>query len=69
MSDKNSLSDIEKAWLQLEDVQDFGERNEIEILEEKEIIASRIQLAMELLHPYVRDDMSPYDADSDASGC
>lgn len=59
------LSNIEKAWLQLEEVQqDFDMLNDEDLIACRETIKERIEKAMELLSPQVRDDMSEFEADA-----
>lgn len=60
----NQLSDIEKAWLQLEEVQqDFEMMNDEDLINCRDTIKERIEKAMQYLSPHVREDMSKYEAD------
>lgn len=58
------LSNIEKAWLQLEEVQqDLEMLSNEDLVNCRDEINSRIKKAMDYLSPDVRDDMSEYEAD------
>lgn len=58
------LTNVEKAWLQLEEVQqDFEMLSDEDIIKFREDIKNRINKAMEYLSPHVRDDMSEFEAD------
>jgi hypothetical protein len=58
------LSNIEKAWLQLEEVQqDLDILSNEDLVNCRDEINSRIKKAMDYLSPEVRDDMSEYEAD------
>lgn len=58
------LSNIEKAWLQLEEVQqDLDMLSNEDLVNCQDEINSRIKKAMDYLSPEVRDDMSEYEAD------
>lgn len=58
------LSNIEKAWLQLEEVQqDLDMLSNEDLVNCRDEINSRIKKAMDYLSPEVRDDMSEYEAD------
>ena len=60
----NPLSDIERAWLQLEEVQqDFEMLSNEDLINCRDAVSERIKKAMECLSPHVRDDMSEYEAD------
>jgi len=60
----NQLSDIEKAWLQLEEVQqDFEMMNDEDLINCRDTIKERIEKAMQYFSPHVREDMSKYEAD------
>lgn len=58
------LSNIEKAWLQLEEVQqDLDMLSNEDLVNCRNDINNRIKKAMDYLSPDVRDDMSEYEAD------
>lgn len=58
------LSNIEKAWLQLEEVQqDLEMLSNEDLVNCRDEINNRIKKAMDYLSPDVRDDMSEYEAD------
>lgn len=58
------LSNIEKAWLQLEEVQqDLDMLSNEDLVNCRDEINSRIKKAMDYLSPEVRDDMSEYETD------
>lgn len=58
------LSNIEKAWLQLEEVQqDLDMLSNEDLVNCRDEINSRIKKAMGYLSPEVKDDMSEYEAD------
>lgn len=63
MKKERRLSNIEEAWLQLEEVQqDFDSLNDTDLLACRETIVERIRKAMDFLSPHVRSDMSQYEA-------
>jgi len=58
------LSNIEKDWLQLEEVQqDLDMLSNEDLVNCRDEINSQIKKAMDYLSPEVRDDMSEYKAD------
>ncbi|QUH22222.1 hypothetical protein [Alkaliphilus sp. B6464] len=58
----NELTNVEKAWLQLEQLQqNFETLSNEELIEVRIDCLTRISDAMELLSPQVRDDMSEYE--------
>jgi hypothetical protein len=63
MKKERRLSNVEEAWLQLEEIQqDFELLNDSDLLACRETIAERVQKALDFLSPHVRDDMSQYEA-------
>lgn len=63
MSEK-PLTDIEKAWLELEEVQqDFETLSDEDLLDCRNTIQKRIEKAMKHLSSHVRNDMSEFEAE------
>lgn len=60
--DYNNLNNIEKAWLEIEDIQQsLDTLNDRELAFAREDILDKVDFALELLSPIVRDDMSTFD--------
>lgn len=60
----NLLTGAERAWLQLDEIrEDFAMLNNEDLIDCREVIQKRVEKALEYLEPYVRDDMSEFEAD------
>lgn len=60
----NPLTGAERAWLQLDEIhEDFAMLNNEDLIDCREVIQKRVEKALEYLEPYVRDDMSEFEAD------
>ena len=59
----NLLTGAERAWLQLDEIhEDFAMLNNEDLVDCREVIQRRVEKALEYLEPYVRDDMSEFEA-------
>lgn len=59
----NLLTGAERAWLQLDEIhEDFAMLNNEDLIDCREVIQKRVEKALEYLEPYVRDDMSEFEA-------
>jgi hypothetical protein len=60
----NLLTGAERAWLQLDEIhEDFAMLNNEDLIDCREVIQKRVEKALKYLEPYVRDDMSEFEAD------